>query len=60
MLISDNPGSLSSIIFSVATLIALITYELGSDKIKKTMLPFVIIFIVVFLILAGIKIYSMV
>jgi len=60
MIIPNNPGSLSPIVFSVITLIALIIYELGNDKIKKTMLPFVIILITVFLIIAGIKIYSMV
>jgi len=59
MLIPDN-SSLSAISFSVVTLIALIIYELGSNKIKKTMLPFVIILIAAFLIMAGIKIYSMV
>jgi len=60
MIMPYNPSSLSPIVFSVITLIALITYELGNEKIKKTMFPFVIVLIIVFLIIAGIKIYSMV
>jgi len=59
MLISNSSG-LSPIVFSVVTLITLIIYELGSEKIKKTMLPFVIILVIVFLIIAGMKIYSMI
>lgn len=59
MIISNEIHNLSSIAYSVVTLIALMIYELTNQKFKIIMKPFVIILVLVFFILAGIKIYSM-
>lgn len=59
MIIFQDVRGLSPIFLSVLAILFLIIYELGNEKIKKIFLPFIIVLIVIFVIIAGIDIYNM-
>lgn len=50
--------SISPIFLSVLLIIYLIIAELGNPKVKKTLLPFIVILIVIFAIIAVIDVIS--
>jgi len=58
MIISDSIGSMSPIILSVMLIAYLILYELGNNKIKHSLKPFVIVLAIVFFIMAGLSIFA--
>lgn len=58
MIISNNLDGLSPIFLSVLLIVYLLIIELGSEKIKKLLLPFVIVLIVVFAVIAGKSIFD--
>jgi TctA family transporter len=58
MITLSTVGSISPIFLTVLLIIYLILVELGDEKMKKTLLPLVLVLIVVFLIGAVISIIS--
>lgn len=58
MIISNNLGTLSPIILSVLLIAYLILFELGNEKIRHALRPFVIVLTAVFFISALLEIIS--
>jgi hypothetical protein len=58
MIISNNLGNISPIVLSVLTIAYLMLFELGNEKIKRTLNPFIIVLIIVFLITASLNIWE--
>lgn len=58
MIISENIGSISPIILSVLLIAYLILFELGNEKIKHALRPFVIVLTIVFVIIAALNIFD--
>ena len=58
MITLNSLGEISPIFLTVLLIAYLILVELGSKKIKKTLMPFVIVLIVLFMIIAVIDIFS--
>ena len=58
MILLNSLEKISPIFLSVLLIGYLILVELGSEKIKKTLLPLVLVLIVVFLIIAVVNIVS--
>lgn len=58
MLTFQNLGNISPIILTIIVLVYLIAVELGNKRIRKALIPFVIILVIIFLIIAVINIYS--
>lgn len=58
MITLNNLGKISPIFLTLLLIGYLILVELGNEKIKKTLFPFVIVLIIVFLIIAVINVVS--
>jgi len=58
MIISEFIGNVSPIILSVMLIAYLILYELGNNKIKHSLRPFVTVLAIVFFIMAGLSIFA--
>jgi hypothetical protein len=59
MIMPNEMNSTSQIAFTIVTLTYLMVYELGNKKLRKIMIPLIVVLLINFLILAGIKIYFM-
>lgn len=51
-------GNISGIYFTSILIIYLIIAELSSEKVKKTMLPFLILLVAIFIIIAALSVYT--
>jgi len=58
MITFQDIGKISPIFLSILLIAYLILVELGNEKIKKALLPFLIVLIIIFAIIAIISIYS--
>ena len=58
MIISDTLGNISPIAISVLTIAYLMLFELGNEKIKRALRPFIIVLIIIFLITASLNIWE--
>ncbi len=58
MIISNNTGNISSLVLSVLLIAYLILYELGNEKIKHALRPFIFVLVIVFLILAALSVFT--
>ena len=58
MITFQNLGNISTIYLSVIALIYLMMVELGSDRIRKALFPFVVVLIIVFIIVAVASVYA--
>ncbi len=58
MITLNSLGQISPIFLTVLLIACLILVELGSKKIKKSLLPFVVVLIVLFMIIAVIDVVS--
>lgn len=57
MIISNTLGNISPIALSVLTITYLMLFELGNEKMKHALRPFIIVLIIVFLIIAVLDIW---
>ena len=58
MIVLNNLQGVSAIALSILLIVYLIIVELGNQKIKKMLLPFIIVLIAVFLVIAGASIFQ--
>jgi hypothetical protein len=58
MIIFEQPGIVNSIALTVTLLIYLIMSELGNEKLKKALMPFIGVLLAVFAIVAFLSIYA--
>ena len=58
MIISDTLGNLNPIIFSVILIAYLMLFELGNEKIKHALRPLIIVFILIFMLIAVLDVYA--
>lgn len=58
MIIFEQPGIVNSIALTVTLLIYLIMSELGNEKLKKALMPFIVVLLAVFAIVAFLSIYA--
>lgn len=59
MIVSNALGNISPIILSVLTIVYLMLFELGNEKIKHALRPLIIVLIAVFLIMASLNVFDM-
>jgi predicted nucleic acid-binding protein len=58
MITFQNLGNISTIYLSVVALAYLMMVELGSERIRKALFPFVVVLIIVFIIVAAASVYA--
>lgn len=58
MLTFNSFGNASPILLTVVLIAYLIAYEFGNQKIRKSLLPLVVVMIIAFFITAALSIYS--
>jgi hypothetical protein len=58
MMIANTIGNLSPVLLSVILIVYLMLVELGNDRMRKALMPFVIVLTIIFLIMAITSIYS--